>query len=623
MLVINDNKMKLLKMKEKLLEVSNDNHDKTLEDYAKLALEIDNDCYNLIINEIKDTDYNSLSLEEQIKYLSEIEDDYNYLNQLQWMIRKTYGKYDDNELKLSDISVILIDKIIQRISDIQGYLMNIKNLESNKIELDRLNYQLISLDKENEQTKKIMLDIKNKLRNEIIKAEGRVYNYKGSIEAISIVSEFKKYGINLKEIVDDSEKLRDIFRRFNEEKETQEETFRATINLPNRDEEICKQIELETIQSEYKYCLIELVNEVCMTDTEYNLFKNSLYKIADIIKSIKGYLQKIGIKFYINPFDRIKIESQIQVFNSIPDYKKEINNVKKTITYVSLMIDDATRKNQELMVTINSDIKMIDDNTEKETETIHQLFSYEDNDDNNKTFSDIVLSDDFKDNQVVSLKELNDNFKVNRAHEKTDGVIKRVYEMFNNIPVVTSDVKSPELLLEPIGVSKNELNNEDSKSINSSAYIEPVQNITLDLPFDFPNEVMDDLTVDNSDNIFLDDDKSKNINNDLFQEVEPFEETPLFSDKYDSDIFQDNNSKMIIDLSNNKIGKEPFGQNTSIVKLDKKKENNELNSMMPDAFWVTKDDQMENEENNVLSFDEQVAALMKDNEQIKIKKKAA
>ena len=112
MLVINDNKMKLLKMKEKLLEVSNDNNDKLLEDYAKLALEIDNDYYNQIINEIKDTDYNSLSLEEQIKYLSEIEDDYNYLNQLQWMIRKTYEKYNDNELNLSDISVILIDNII-------------------------------------------------------------------------------------------------------------------------------------------------------------------------------------------------------------------------------------------------------------------------------------------------------------------------------------------------------------------------------------------------------------------------------------------------------------------------------------------------------------------------------
>ena len=617
MLVINDNKMKLLKMKEKLLEVSNDNNDKLLEDYAKLALEIDNDYYNQLINEIKDTDYNSFSLEEQIKYLSEIEDDYNYLNQLQWMIRKTYEKYNDNELNLSDISVILIDKIIQRISDIQGYLMNIKNLESNKIELDRLNYQLISLDKENERTKKIMIDIKNKLRNEIIKAEGRVYNSKGIIEAISIVSEFKKYGINLKEIVDDSEKLRDTFRRFNEEKETQEETFKATINLPNRDEEICKQIELETIQSEYKYCLIELVNEVCMTDTEYNLFKNSLYKMADIIKSIKEYLQKLGIKFYINPFDRIKIESQIQVFNSIPDYKKEIDNVKKTITYVSLMIDDATRKNQELIVTINSDIKMIDDNSEKEIDTIHKLFSYEDNDDN-KTFSDIALSNDFKDNQVVSLKELNDNFKVNRAHEKTDGVIKRVYEMFNNVPVITDNVKSPELLLEPIVEEKKDSNDENADAND----IEIPHDVTLDMPQVINNEI-DDLTINNSDNIFLDDDKPKEIDNNLFQEVLPFEETPLFNDRYDSGIFDDkDSSNMLVDLSNDKDDK-PFEKKNSIIEFDNKKENNDLDSMMPDAFWVTKDEQEIEEKPNVLSFDEQVAALIDDNDQVKVKKKAA
>lgn len=617
MLVINDNKMKLLKMKEKLLEVSNDNNDKLLEDYAKLALEIDNDYYNQLINEIKDTDYNSFSLEEQIKYLSEIEDDYNYLNQLQWMIRKTYEKYNDNELNLSDISVILIDNIIQRISDIQGYLMNIKNLESNKIELDRLNYQLISLDKENERTKKIMLDIKNKLRNEIIKAEGRVYNSKGIIEAISIVSEFKKYGINLKEIVDDSEKLRDTFRRFNEEKETQEETFKATINLPNRDEEICKQIELETIQSEYKYCLIELVNEVCKTDTEYNLFKNSLYKMADIIKSIKEYLQKLGIKFYINPFDRIKIESQIQVFNSIPDYKKEIDNVKKTITYVSLMIDDATRKNQELIVTINSDIKMIDDNSEKEIDTIHKLFSYEDNDDN-KTFSDIALSDDFKDNQVVSLKELNDNFKVNRAHEKTDGVIKRVYEMFNNVPVITDNVKSPELLLEPIVEEKKDSNDENADAND----IEIPHDVTLDMPQVINNEI-DDLTINNSDNIFLDDDKPKEIDNNLFQEVLPFEETPLFNDRYDLDIFDDkDSSNMLVDLSNDKDDK-PFEKKNSIIEFDNKKENNDLDSMMPDAFWVTKDEQEIEEKPNVLSFDEQVAALIEDNDQVKVKRKAA
>ena len=616
MLVINDNKMKLLKMKEKLLEVSNDNNDKLLKDYAKLALEIDNDYYNQLINEIKDTDYNSFSLEEQIKYLSEIEDDYNYLNQLQWMIRKTYEKYNDNELNLSDISVILIDKIIQRISEIQGYLMNIKNLESNKIELDRLNYQLISLDKENERTKKIMLDIKNKLRNEIIKAEGRVYNSKGIIEAISIVSEFKKYGINLKEIVDDSEKLRDTFRRFNEEKETQEETFKATINLPNRDEEICKQIELETIQSEYKYCLIELVNEVCMTDTEYNLFKNSLYKMADIIKSIKGYLQKLGIKFYINPFDRIKIESQIQVFNSIPDYKKEIDNVKKTITYVSLMIDDATRKNQELIVTINSDIKMINDNTEKEIDTIHQLFSYEDNDDN-KTFSDIALSNDFKDNQVVSLKELNDNFKVNRVHEKTDGVIKRVYEMFNNVPVITDNVKSPELLLEPIVEEKKDSNDQNADAND----IEIPHDVTLNMPQVINNEI-DDLTINNSDNIFLDDDKPKEIDNTLFQEVLPFEETPLFNDRYDSGIFgNEDSSNMLVDLSNDKDDK-PFEKKNSIIEFDNRKENNDLDSMMPDAFWVTKDEQEIEEKPNVLSFDEQVAALI-DNDQVKVKKKAA
>ena len=92
MLIINENDRRLLNMKEKLLEVTGDNNESILDDYVKLAQDIDNDCYNQIVNKITKADYNRLSLEDQVKFLSEIEEDYNYLNELQWMIRNTYSK---------------------------------------------------------------------------------------------------------------------------------------------------------------------------------------------------------------------------------------------------------------------------------------------------------------------------------------------------------------------------------------------------------------------------------------------------------------------------------------------------------------------------------------------------
>ena len=622
MLVINTINENLLKMKEKLLEVSIGDNSSILEDYKKYAKEIDDDYYNQIIKKIENCNYNSLSFEEQIKFLSEIEDDYNYLNQLQWMFRNVYDKYTDDNLELSNINNILIDNVIERKSDIQGYLINIKNLDSNAIELDRLKYQLVSFDKENVKLKNVFNEIRNNLRNQVIKAEGRVYNTKGNMETISVVSELRKYGIDLKEIVQDSKKLKNIFRKFSEEKDTQNEMFEATINLPNRDEEICNQIEHETIECAYKYSLIELVSEVCKTDTEYDLFRNSLYKIADIIASIKGYLQKLGIKFYINPFDRIKIDSQIQVVDSMTDYEKEINNVKKTITYISSMIDETTEKNRELLIAINNDIKIIDDNNQKENKSNQEYTDYDETDDI-KTFGDIVLSNDFKDNQVISLRKLSDDFKIDRAYEKTAGVIKRVYEMINTVPIV-SDSKTPELILEAVVQKKKDIHDKDSKLDNDSTNLKQEHNKSFDIQHDITSGKTDDLIVDNSDQVFIDDTLPKKIDNNLFQEVMPFESTPLFNERYDSDIFDDNNnSKMIIDLSDSLSDKNSFEQKSSIIQLDKKKENDDLNSMMPDAFWVTKDDQDNKKMDKDLSFDEQVAALIEDDDQIKSKKKVA
>ncbi len=124
MLVIDDSKLNLLKMKEKLLELSPNNLDKYLDDYHKLVLEIDEDCYQMILKEIKDSNYNNLPFEEKIKVFADIINDYNYLNELQHLFRRTFSKYSNEELNLSPLDNIMIDEVQSKKSMIEGYLIN-------------------------------------------------------------------------------------------------------------------------------------------------------------------------------------------------------------------------------------------------------------------------------------------------------------------------------------------------------------------------------------------------------------------------------------------------------------------------------------------------------------------
>lgn len=174
MLVIDENKLKLLKMKEKLLEVTEGNQEAALDDYKKLAIEIDNEMYEAIINKIKNTNYHNLPLEEQLKFLTDIEKDYESFNEFQCEFRNVVEKYTDSEFDLSDIGNILIDVIRNRISIISGYLINIKNIERNKEKLEKLNTQLITEEKKKEAIEEKLIQLDDELINNMLNAEGRL-----------------------------------------------------------------------------------------------------------------------------------------------------------------------------------------------------------------------------------------------------------------------------------------------------------------------------------------------------------------------------------------------------------------------------------------------------------------
>ena len=136
MLVNNDSNLKLLKMKEKLLESSSVNREKNLDDYSELASKIDSFSYNNLIEKIHLATDNNYTLLEEIKFLEDVEHEYMQLDELQHRLRKMFSKYSSKELELSDLSKIKIEEIRNRKSVISGYLINIENIEKDKKKLE-------------------------------------------------------------------------------------------------------------------------------------------------------------------------------------------------------------------------------------------------------------------------------------------------------------------------------------------------------------------------------------------------------------------------------------------------------------------------------------------------------
>ena len=114
---------------------------------------------------------------------------------------------------------------------------------------------------------------------------------------------------------------------------------------------------------------------------------------------------------------------------------------------------------------------------------------------------------------------------------------------------------------------------------------------------------------------------SNNYNSSIFETIDPFEPMPLFMDRSDDDtsILDKNISIEEIEDSKEELEK---------VKLEIQKEKisnieeNTIENDMPDAFWITQSDDTDkvNNEEGVLSFDEQINVLLANEENTKIKK---
>ncbi|MBP5684677.1 MAG: hypothetical protein J6X02_05435, partial [Bacilli bacterium] len=354
-----------------------------------------------------------------------------------------------------------------------------------------------------------------------------------------------------------------------------------------------------------------IVDLIANEFTDYNEIKSKRLQLLDLVKKRVQYLEQLGINLLIDPFDRIKINEQLEIIDLLGNSMYDIALIKEKIKDTCDIVENIKNKNNELFMIISQDVEFFND--KKSISNMVQEFNIEavpvD-----FTLDAIHQSDDV----VVDIKEIPDSLNINLVRKKTGGVITRVYELFTNVAVETvKESVVPQLVIERDSTfEKNDsqeevIENEPLFDDNLSAAMDSFNENTLEkmeslddasesvksqlvVAADNNSEKRDSQKVVIENEPLFDDNLSAamdSFNENLFEEVEPFEKVALFTSKSD-DIFLGNNNQ------------------------------NEDNDIMPELLFDDEeknlyDDTLENDNSNVLSFDEQIEKLMADSSKIK------
>lgn len=617
MIDINDNDFKLLKMNESLLSKIKDKDliDKTIKDYSLLAKKIDERNYQEFISRIKNKKHNQ-TLEEELSYLEELENEYTQLEELQCKFRNIYNMYCDDELSLSDLSTIKIDKIRERKNLISGYLINIKNIDTTKGELEKFNEQLIFEDKKKTNNREKYLRLEEELKNAFINAEGR----KETVSAYtSVKNEYEENGFDIQRLVNDKEYLNSKLievQNIRKEKEDLLKTGKICYeNMPSKEnKEVLNSLNVDAIVARYQLSLLKIVNLIVNYQDSYDKLLEKREQLLDLIKKRVSYLGTLGKKFVVDPFSRIKIQEQVgYIETSLEDNTRMISRIRKSINESSNKLEELMNKNSEYLMII----------PQEHDDYIVDKLSFGDVDvssvDDNILVGDWTnIVDSVYDNQVISVKEIPNSFKKDIVSEKTRGVITRVYEMVIedsalNIKPLEDENERENTLLETQEVNILHDNNTLEDTLEHNDENEELSEANWqDNGF-----LIDDITSSiKSDNV-----KKKKLDNDnLFMDnmSSPFNEIELFGDKVsDAMMVEQGNSDTLTNETIKKlkdkhdvIDELRFDKELS---LDKDKEINETvddgrdsEFNLPEAFWEIKDN---NQEKDVESIDEQVKKL--------------
>lgn len=505
MLDINDNDFRLLKMTGSLLSNAKDQKtiDEALSNYRNFATKIDKRLFDDFLNKIGEYS-SSMTLEEELVFLEELESSYNQLYQLQCKLKSIYSTYTDLELTLSDLECIDIEKIIERKNAISGYLINSKNSDECRKQLEEYNLKLTNEERRKINNQDTFLRFEQELRNLFINSEGRISSGETTVYT-SIKSEYDDNGFNLKRLLSDSEFREKTYREIVELNNEQDDLIKSleiSYNvLPNAENrEIMNGAEMEQVKIKYHLALIKIVMLISNDEKEYDRLVEKREKLSDLISARKGYLNKLGKKVVVDPFDRIKVFEQLQYLkNEFMDNTRIINRIRASINEIGNKLNDLVSNNSDLLIQLNSmDRIFIKDRT---------------------AFSDISVATapseksatrKVSDNMVIGVRAADSKFELGKVREKAISVIKRINSSMLKSGQKEENVAVPTLVVEKVDETMPEI--------------------------EMPNFIEEDNQID----------KQTTSDDSIFEDNEdnPFDSVSLFNDRSsDDDIWSKSSEK--------------------------------------------------------------------------------
>lgn len=659
MLIIDDNMYKLAKMQESLLKVNSGDKHSHLESYIKTVTDIDAKAFKDLVSLIKDADKYNQTLEDELVYLDKIKVAYDQLLELQLKFKKVCEENGNDKLVLSDMSQLNIEYIEDRISAINGYLVNIKNIDQNKRKLELLNEQLVDEEKKREFLNKKVLVLERKLKESFLHATIRQVVF-GKLQTFNMVNEYEKIGYDLNSLIENEEVLNIKFKNSNlqlmemtEKYETAKVCHSNLFNVDSR--HIIEDIEKEFYNIKYKYVMLKILKLLVSEVNNYELARVKRRELVELLNTRELCLVKINIKNPLNILELIGLNSQIEELDSLAASVETIRNIRSQISNITFKTEDMINQNNDYLISLSDTKEMIKSNIGMND---FDITTFDDIVEEEVKSKEIVLN-----NQVVRVSSIPSNFKYNIAIQKARGVIERickinVREAERNRPkkgytpelvigpkekIVTKE-KSVVYVIPDIVVSKQNKEIEKEAKVDEIKILEPVDvilpvvetskvdnsieledlSITID---DEPifNEVIDNDVVEKpvveevipvqmetyekeNNNV-----KTEIVDTNIFETAAtPFSEPVFFSEKFDNGLVDSN--QVNVSEPVNYIEKEVQllpEMETLFPDLGASVEEEVVaESVMPDAFWITEPIPENTEEKVELSFEEQINALL-------------
>lgn len=622
MLIIDDNLIKLAKMQEKLLKMSSNNREINLEQYKETITKIDKQAFDSLLDELDKINIHNQTLEEELEFLETVKNYYNQLSELQLSFINVLEKYDSNTTILSNLELIDIEYINTRMDTISGYLINKKNLETNKKRLEQLSDNLVEEEKKSKYLEEKLYEYEEKLRENFQNAEGRTIE-DGKLQYISVQSEYLNLNYDFKKLLENKQEVeQELSKVEKEQKEMMEKLKTAEIcynSSPNStSRQILNDIEKEFLKVRYHLTMLKILQYLVNNNTDYDLFIEKRENLLDLIKYRVFCLNKLGVHISIDPFQRTKINEQLENVSGLKDNAKTISKIKKEIVNLNEQIEEITMKIEDYKINL-SNVKSKLYNEYSSNESLLDVLPQEDT----FKFDDFFEIKTILDNQVVKVNDISPKFNIRIVKDKTNSVIKRVNEMitlgYQQSPVPKT-ISTPELVIEESSVDY-QLKEEPEINSNEEDLLQDKIENTDSISEEEANEEeikFDEETIDKEQELVID--------FDLFKTLDPFENISLFQDKIDDITEKDIpvQDKLDNDINTN-IGNLSIELDENIPKPlpDLNTELETVPEEMPDAFWIIDEDNKKETQvvENEPSFDEQIQALISDDNNKSLVKK--